>query len=91
MRHIYSVVWRGFRLGQIYSFKILVQFNSLPINKILEKSTFKAFSDDKRNVDQMMKYGFDGLENIMGKAEDVGYQYVLLFPLRFKSYLYKRC
>ena len=42
-------------------------FNSLPNNKILDQSEFKAFADIL-NVVQMMEYVSDGVENMVGKG-----------------------
>ena len=47
-------------------------FNPLPNDKILDRSKFKAFADDKI-------YVMGRVENIMGKAESAGYQHFLLF------------
>ena len=39
-------------------------FNSLPNNKILDRSKFKAFLDDKINVTQKFEFVLEMLENI---------------------------
>ena len=41
--------------------------NSLPNNKILYWSKFKASADDNSYIGQMMIYVFDKVENIVGK------------------------
>ena len=45
--------------------------NSLPNNKILDCSKFKAFADDKINVGQKLKTVYGRVENIVGKGENV--------------------
>ena len=42
--------------------------NSLPNDKNLECSKFKALADDKINVSQKLKFGFGRVENIVGKG-----------------------
>ena len=59
--------------------------NSLPNDKILDLSKFKAFADDTRNVAKMMIYVFDRAENIVGKGENAGYQFFLHFPQCFQK------
>ena len=44
--------------------------NSLPNDKIIDCSKFKAFADDKIIVTQELKYGFGKLENIVGNGEN---------------------
>ena len=49
--------------------------NSLPNNKILDLSKFKAFTDDKINSTQTLKlffFCFLRVENIVGKGENAG-------------------
>ena len=58
-------------------------FNSLPHNKILDQSNFRAFSDGKKNVTKKLKYVLERVENIVGKGENAGYQHLLLFPQCF--------
>ena len=43
----------------------------------------KAFADDKLNITQNIKGVFHRIENIVGKDENAGYQYFLLFPQSF--------
>ena len=59
--------------------------NSLPSNKILDWSKFKAFSDDKLNVVRIMISVSDRVENIVGKGENAGYQHFLIFPQCFQK------
>ena len=58
-------------------------FNSLPDNKILDLSRFKAFADGSSNKDEIVKFVFDREENIVGKGENAGSQHFLLFPKCF--------
>ena len=60
-------------------------YNSLLKNKILDTIKFKAFADDEINVAQMMISVSNRVENIVGKRENAGYQYFLLFPQCFQE------
>ena len=60
-------------------------FNSLLNNKILDWPKLKAFADDKMNVAEMMISVSDGVENIVEKGENAGYQHFLLFPQCFQK------
>ena len=60
-------------------------FNLLPNNKILDKSKFKAFAEDKRKVTYMLKFVLGREESIVGKGENAGYQHFLLFPQCFQK------
>ena len=60
-------------------------FNPLSDDKILGLPKLKAFADDKLNVTQNGKVVFRRIENIVGKAENAGYQHVLLFPQCFQK------
>ena len=46
--------------------------NSLPKDKILDRSKLKAFADDKINVNQKLKFDLGKVENIVGKGENAG-------------------
>ena len=63
--------------------KILDLFNSLPNDKILAFTKFKAFADDKIIVIKKLKFVLGRVENIVGKGEHAGYQHFLLFPQCF--------
>ena len=56
--------------------------NSLPNDKILDRSKLKALADDKINVIEKLKF-LGKVENIEGKGENAGYQHFLLFPQCF--------
>ena len=45
----------------------------------------KAFADDKSNVTKKLKFVLGRVGNIVGKGENAGYQYFLLFPLCFQK------
>ena len=55
----------------------------LPKDKILDWSKLKAFADDKIEIDKMMIFVFDSVEDIVGKGENAGCQHFLLFPQCF--------
>ena len=59
--------------------------NALPNDKILDVTKLKASADDKINVVQMVIYVFHRVENIVGKAENAGYQHFLLYPQCFQN------
>ena len=61
-------------------------FKSLPNDKFLDWSKFKAFVDDNINVTEKLKLVSGQVENIMGKGENAGYQHFLLFPQCFQKY-----
>ena len=44
----------------------------LPNDKIWESPKFKAFADDNFNMAKMVKFVFDGIENIVEKGENAG-------------------
>ena len=60
---------------------VKVALNPNTINdKILDWSKFKAFADDKLNLDEKLKRVLGWVEDIVGNGENAGYQHVLLFP-----------
>ena len=61
-------------------------FNSLPNDKILNWSKVKAFADANIKVLKKLIFVFDGVENIVGKGENAGYQHFLLFPQCFEKF-----
>ena len=74
--------------GNIYIIHDLSRFNSLPNNKILDWSKFKAFADDKIKFAKMIIFVFNTIENIVGKGENAGYQHFLLFQQCFQKAFY---
>ena len=52
---------------------------------MLDLSKFKAFADDKINVNNKFKFDLGQVENIVGKGENAGYQHFLLFPQCFQK------
>ena len=66
--------------AQVNEVDILSQCLTLPSDKILDWTKFKAFTDDKINVAEMMISLSDRVGNIMGKGENAGYQHFFLFP-----------
>ena len=55
----------------IFSFQEFL--NSLPNDKILNWSKFKAFADNKITGTQKWKFILERVENIVGKGENAGY------------------
>ena len=62
-----------------------VLFNPLPNDKILDWSKFKELADDKINVTEKVKLVLGRVENIVGKAENAGYQQFVLFLKCFQK------
>ena len=58
---------------------------TLPNDKILDKSKFKAFADGKIILTQKLRFLLERVENIVGKEENAGYQHFLLFPQCFQK------
>ena len=67
------------------------RINSLPEDKILDLSKLKAFADDNLNVTQMTQLVLHRKENIVGKEENAGYHFFLLFLQFFKRFLFWDC
>ena len=61
---------------------------SLPNDKILDWSKLKAFTYDKIKVLRIIIFILDRVENTVGKGENAGYQYFLLFPQCFQKTFY---
>ena len=58
--------------------------NSLPNDKILHWSKFKAFADDKIDVTRKKKkFVFGSVENSVGKGENAGNLFPTLFSKGF--------
>ena len=57
----------------------------LPNDTILGMSKFKANPDDKFGVAEIMGFVFERVENIVGKGENAGYQYFLIFLQCFQK------
>ena len=64
-------------------------FNSLPNDKILNRSKSKAFADDKINVYQKLKFVLRWVENNLGKGENV-VRSIFSFPKKFSKALFLR-
>ena len=54
-------------------------------NKILSRTKLEAFAEHNFSVVQIMIYGLDWVENILGNGENAGYQHFLLFPQCFQK------
>ena len=61
------------------------QFNSLPNDKFLDWSKLKAFTDNKLNEAEKLKFVLGRVETIVGKGENAGNQHFLLFPQCFQK------
>ena len=59
--------------------------NSVPNNKFLGWSKFKAFADDKINVTEKLKFGLEEVEKVVGKGENASYWHFLLSPKCFQK------
>ena len=56
-------------------------------DKILDWSNLKGFAEDRSNVAKLVIISFfEKVENIVGKGENAGYQYFLLFPQCFSIF-----
>ena len=65
----------------------LLRLNTLPNDKILDGSKFKAFADNKISLTEKLKLVLRRVENIVGKGENAGYQHFLLSPQYFQKLL----
>ena len=63
------------------------KLNSLQDDKIMDFAKLKAFADDKLNVAKVMFSVNNRIENIVGKGENAGNQYFLLFPQCLRAFL----
>ena len=63
-------------------------FNSSPNNNFLDWTKLKAFADEILNVDKSVISVFDGVENIMGKGENITSIFTLSHSV-FKRLLYQ--
>ena len=64
---------------------LFLLLNPLPNDKNWALTKLKALADDKFNVAKMLIFLFDGVENIVGKVENAGYQHFLLFLQCFQK------
>ena len=66
--------------------KTMTAYITLILDKeILAWSKLKSFADKQFHVGQMVQQFFDGIENIVGKGENTGYQHFPLFNLVFSK------
>ena len=59
--------------------QVIDSLDSLPNDKMLGWSILKAFAEDKLNVTKELTFVLEKEENIVGKGENAGNQYFLLF------------
>ena len=60
-------------------------FDSLPNDKILDRSRFKACAEDKINATENLKFVLWRVENIVEKGVNAGNQHFLLFSQYFQK------
>ena len=65
-------------------------FDSLPNNKILDLSKFKAFADNNLPVAKIAKFVSDWVENIVGEGENAGNLEVFMVSLSFFHSIVRR-
>ena len=64
--------------------------NSLPNDKILDWSKFRAFTNKKIDATEKLKFVLGRVEKIVRKGENAGYQHFLLFPQCFQKASFSR-
>ena len=57
-------------------------------DRILDRSKFKAFAEDKMNMTENLKIVLERIGNIVGKGENARDQHFLLFPQCFPEFFY---
>ena len=62
---------------------VIMFFNALPNNKILDQSKLKVLADGTINVNEKLKLVSRRAENILGKEKNAGYQHLLVFSKCF--------
>ena len=72
-------IWAGQNLCHILG------VYSIPNDKILDWFKLKAFADNKRKVNEKLKFGLGRVKKIVGKGENVGNQNFLLYPQCFQK------
>ena len=72
---------------QDFLFAIIIIFNLLSNNKILDWSKLKALADDKINVTKKLTIATGRVEDIVGKGVNADYHHFFLFPLCFEKVL----
>ena len=70
----------------IYLQKISESVNSITHDNILDWIKFIAYADNKFDVANLILSVFVKIENIVGKGENDGHQYFLLFPQCFQKH-----
>ena len=71
----------------LFLLQIILSFNTLPSDKILDWPKSKAFADITKILKKVI-FVFDTVENIVGKGENAGYQHFLLFPQCSTGFFY---
>ena len=76
--------------NELTLYHTIPMFNFLPHGKILDWSKLRAFTDDKINVTEKLKFVLGRIENIVEKGQNAGYHHFLLFPKCFsRSFPFK--
>ena len=70
--------------------RVILPFNSLPNDKVLDSSKLKTFADDTTELTKKLKFVLRRVENIVGKGENAGYRYFLLFPQSFLKVFFSK-
>ena len=73
--------------GKIQRFFLtaMIKINTLPDDKILDKSNLKDSADDKINATFVKSFVLERVENIVGKGGNASYTHFLLFPQCFQK------
>ena len=83
---ISGILHQEFYLPRLYwHFHMTVCVKPLLNEKNLNQSNLKRFTDGKINVIQKLRFVLEGVENIVEKGENAGYQHFLLFPQCFQK------
>ena len=59
--------------------ELILLFNSLPNDKVLDRFKFKAFANDKINVTEKLNFVLGRVETIFGKGQNAGYLFQQCF------------
>ena len=73
------------KTAQPFILSIIIIINSLPDDKILDRSKFKLFADDNFKFDKNSRKFSKRVENTVGKGEIAHYEQLLLFPHCFQK------
>ena len=77
----FALYWLG--AGDVL-YRTLEDFNCLPKDKTLDVFKVKGFAGGILNLVEMLVIVCESVENLVGKGENTGYQYFLLFTEGFQ-------